>query len=60
MSPAGRPLSENPKEYNTRIRMNKTEVEMLEYCSKITGKTKADIIRLGIEMVYDEIKNKNS
>lgn len=60
MSPAGRPISDNSREYNTRIRMNKDELDMLEYCSRETGKTKADIIRLGVKKVYDEIKNKNN
>ena len=53
----GRP-TENPKKYNTRIRMSKEEIEMLEYCVRHTGKTKADIIREGIREVYIRIVNK--
>ena len=51
----GRPTS-NPKHNNTRIRMTDEQVEMLEYCAKVTGKTKTEIIALGIEKVYQELK----
>ena len=51
----GRPTS-NPKHNNTRIRMTDEQVEMLEYCAKVTGKTKTEIIALGIENVYQELK----
>lgn len=58
MSPAGRPFSDNPRNIDTRIRMNKEESEMLEYCARVTGKNKADIIRLGVKKVYEEIKER--
>ena len=51
----GRP-TDNPKRYDTRIRMSDKDVEMLEYCCKVTGKTRADIIREGIRKVYQELK----
>ena len=55
MSPrTGRP-TENPKKHETRIRMSDEDVEILEYCCKVTGKTKADIIREGIREVYNRI-----
>ena len=34
----GRP-TDNPKRHDTRIRMSDKDVEMLEYCCKVTGKT---------------------
>ncbi|ANM47455.1 TPA: hypothetical protein U2D46_002324 [Streptococcus suis] len=52
----GRPKSENPRHHNTRIRMTDDELTMLEYCSKVTGKTKTDILMLGLEKVYKSIK----
>ena len=56
MSPrTGRPTN-NPKKHETRIRMSDEDVEILEYCCKRTGKSKADIIREGIREVYDKIK----
>ena len=51
----GRP-TDNPKRYDTRIRMSDKDVEMLEYCCKVTGKTREDIIREGIRKVYQELK----
>ena len=56
MSPrTGRP-TDNPKKHETRIRMSDEDIEILEYCCKATGKTKADIIREGIREVYAKIK----
>lgn len=48
-----RPFADNPRDINTRIRMNKEESDMLEYCARVTGKTKADIVRIGVKKVYD-------
>lgn len=57
MSPrTGRPPSKDPKKHETRIRMSDEDVEILEYCCRITGKSKADIIREGIREVYAKIK----
>ena len=56
MSPrTGRPTGD-PKNHQQRIRMSDNEMMMLEYCCEATGKTKADIIRLGIKKVYEELK----
>ena len=57
MSPAhGRPPSKDPKRHETRIRMSDEDVEILEYCCKVTGRTKTDIIRDGIREVYAKLK----
>lgn len=57
LSPAhGRPPSQNPKDYQKRIRMSKEDIEILEYCCKITKRTQSDIIREGIREVYNKIK----
>lgn len=56
MSPrTGRP-TDNPKKHETRIRMTDEDIEILEYCTKSTGMTKADVIRQGIREVYAKIK----
>lgn len=56
MSPkTGRPTSD-PKKNETRIRMSDEDVRMLEECCKITGMTKADVIRKGIRVVYESLK----
>lgn len=51
----GRP-TDDPKRHETRIRMSDEDVEILEYCCKATGRTKADIIREGIREVYAKLK----
>lgn len=52
----GRPKSENPRRNNTRLRMTDDEVAMLEYCAKTTGNSKTEILMLGLQKVYNEIK----
>lgn len=59
MSPAhGRPPSKDPKRNDTRIRLTDSEREKLDLCARQTGMTKADIIRKGIDLVYQEITKK--
>lgn len=53
----GRPTNE-PKIHQARIRMSDEDIEMLEYCCKVTGLSKADVIRKGIKMVYEQTKEK--
>jgi len=52
----GRPPSKDPKKHETRIRMSDEDIEILEYCCKMTGMSKADVIRTGIREVYAKIK----
>ncbi|WP_350017450.1 hypothetical protein [Streptococcus jiangjianxini] len=53
----GRPLkASEPRVKNMGFRMTQTEFDMLEECAKITGKTKSEILSLGIQKVYDELK----
>lgn len=56
--PHGRPPSKDPKIHDTKIRMSDNDMMMLEYCCEQTGKKKAEIIRIGIKKVYDELKQK--
>ncbi|WP_181965842.1 hypothetical protein [Anaerofustis stercorihominis] len=55
VSKRGRP-TDDPKTLNTRIRLSENDVSRLKYCSDITGKTKSEIIRMGIKKVYEELK----
>lgn len=54
----GRPPSDNAKDNQYRIRLTDEELEKLDYCSKTLNKTKAEIIREGIDKVYQELQNK--
>jgi len=38
-----------------RIRLTSSERQKLESCSNALGKTKADIIRQGIEQIFQEL-----
>lgn len=59
VSPAhGRPPSKDPKRNDTRIRLTDKERERLDFCAKQANMTKADVIRKGINMVYQEITRK--
>lgn len=51
----GRPTS-NPKSHSKRLRMTDEEVQKLEYCTKQTGKTQTDVLMLGLDKVYQELK----
>lgn len=51
----GRP-TDSPKTNNTRIRLSDEDLQKLQYCKEKTGKTYADIIREGIDKVYQELK----
>ncbi len=51
----GRP-TDDPKRVSVRIRLSESDDEKLAYCANVTGRTKADIIREGIDKVYQEVK----
>lgn len=56
MSPrTGRPTDE-PKKHETRIRMSDEDVRILNECSRISGLSKADVIRKAIRELYARIK----
>jgi len=58
MSPKkGRP-TDDPKTHETRIRMSDEDLRLLNYCAEKTGMTKADIIRRGVRLVYQEVCEK--
>lgn len=57
MSPrTGRPKAENPKDIQLKIRADKQTIEDLDFCCEKLGKTRSDIIRLGIQKVRSEVE----
>lgn len=56
MSLRGRP-TDNPRNGRFEIRTSEDEEKMLEYCCKVTGKKRTDIVRMGIKKVYEELKS---
>lgn len=58
MSPRkGRPTN-NPKNNWTGFRLSDDDIKKLNYCVEKTGMSKAEIVRRGIDMVYQEILKK--
>ena len=59
MSPRnGRPPSKNPKVHRKSYRLSDEDIRKLEICVKETGLSETDIIRKGIELVYQEVTKK--
>lgn len=57
MSPTqGRPPIANPKDTMIRVRMDKETVNKLDECAEALDTTQSEVIRKGIDKVYDEIK----
>lgn len=51
----GRP-TDNPKNIELRIRLDEDTNVKLEFCSEAKNVSKAEIARLGIQKVYEEMK----
>lgn len=51
----GRP-TQDPKTNNLKFRFSDEDLCKLTFCAEQTGKTKAEIIRIGIDKVYQELK----
>lgn len=57
MSPrTGRPPSDNPKNSRVEIRMTSEDEDKLDYCCKATGKSRSEIAREGIDIVYTRLR----
>lgn len=58
MSPrTGRP-TEEPKNNRESFRLSDNDIEKLNYCVENTGLKKVDVVRKGIDLVYQEITKK--
>lgn len=55
---AGRPKIENARTMKVDTRLTEEEEEKLVYCCEVLGLTKAEVVRKGIEKVYNEILSK--
>lgn len=51
----GRPTN-NPKNEELKVRISSQDKEKLEYCIKYSKKNKSEVVREGIEKVYNELK----
>lgn len=58
MSPrTGRP-TDNPKKERVGFRLSDEENRMLDYCCKVLGLSKTEVIRLGIKEMYERALKK--
>lgn len=56
MSPrTGRPTND-PKIHERKIRFSDKEIEKIDYCCEVFGLTKADVIRQGIEEMFQKAR----
>lgn len=53
----GRP-TDNPKSYRESFRFSDSDIKKLDYCVKETGMSKVDVIRRGIDLVYEQLIKK--
>lgn len=56
MKKRGRPLKEDSKHNQYRLRMTEKDFEMLEYMANKKGLSKANIIRNSLQMYYSLLK----
>ena len=60
MSPrTGRPLKENKMERRLQIRVADETVEKLDFCAKRLNGSRSEIIREGIDLIFEREKNKD-
>lgn len=52
----GRP-TDNPKTIVKRARMSEDDIKKLQICCKILGISESDVLRMGVNEVYQKIKN---
>lgn len=53
----GAKLTENPKDFMLRVRLDKETLDRLNKCCEKTQKSRSEIVRLGIQEQYAKIKD---
>lgn len=51
----GRP-TDNPKSYRESFRLSEDDMKKIQFCTEVTGMSKTDVIRQGIDEVYQKVK----
>lgn len=52
----GTKLTDNPKDYMLRVRMDKQTLEQLDDCCKVNNLSRSEVVRVGIREQYKKIK----
>ena len=56
MPQMGRPKSKNPKSTQLAVRLDKETLKKLDACTEAFNETRVQVIRRGIEKLFDSIK----
>ena len=52
------PRPENPLDTEIKLRIDKQTIEKIEYCKKELNTTRSDVLRKGVQFLYDELQKK--
>lgn len=52
------PRPENPLDTEIKLRLDKITIEKIEYCKKELNTTRSDVLRKGVQNLYDELQKK--
>lgn len=52
----GRSVSENPKDYMLRVRMDKQTLQQLDECCEAENLSRSEVVRKGIQEQHSKLK----
>lgn len=52
----GRPVSENPKDYMLRVRMDEQTLQQLDECCEAENLSRSEVVRKGIQEQNSKLK----
>lgn len=52
----GRPVSENPKDYMLRVRMDEQTLQQLGECCEAENLSRSEVVRKGIQEQHSKLK----
>lgn len=52
----GRPVSENPKDYMLRVRMDEQTLQQLDECCEAENLSRSEVVRKGIQEQHNKLK----
>ncbi len=52
----GRPVSENPKDYMLRVRMDEQTLQQLDECCEAENLSRSEVVRKGIQERHSKLK----
>ncbi len=56
VAPRGRPVSDNPKDFMLRVRLDQETLKQLDECCKAQQLSRSEIVRNGIKEQHGRIK----